>query len=84
LPGRLLHHPPGSYSQVPSLRTSIIFHLPLVFISPTSPICLSFSSPPLHQFAVLFASLVRSPIFFARSVFVCLLVLRGHHGSREH
>ena len=48
-------------SQISSLRTYIICHLPLVFLSPTSPICLSFSSPPLHQFAVLFASLFRPP-----------------------
>jgi hypothetical protein len=63
LPGRLLQHPPGSYPQISSLRTYIICHLPLIFLSPTSPIFLSFSSPPLHQFAFLFASLFHSPFF---------------------
>jgi peptide/nickel transport system permease protein len=47
-------------------------NLPLIFISPTSPIC------RFIRLSFLFA------VFLARSVFVCTLVLRGHHGSREH
>jgi hypothetical protein len=47
-------------------------NLPLIFISPTSPIC------RFIRFSFLFT------IFLARYVFVCTLVLRGHHVSREH
>jgi hypothetical protein len=44
------------------------------FPLPHFTICLSFSSPPLHQFAVLFASLFRSP-FFALDLFLFAFLL---------
>ena len=68
LPGRLLHHPPGSNLQISSLRTYIICHLPPVFLSPTSPFASRFPLSPFTNLPVLFASLFRSP-FFSQDLF---------------
>ena len=72
LPGRICN-----IYRVPNLKSHlltiyIIFHLPLVFLSPTS-----------QKIAVLFAPLFPFVVFLPY-LFLSAILLCGHHDSREH